>query len=63
MAICEWLRCVGSCQGVGEVPSRSPRGHLKVLGDKLKKADWQNVQEGVDVKMAKAGGSSTSSAR
>ncbi len=32
----------------------APRGHLKVLGDKLKKADWQNVQEGVDVKMAKA---------
>ena len=32
----------------------APRGHLKVLGDKLKKSDWQNVQEGVDVKMAKA---------
>ncbi len=32
----------------------APRGHLKALGDKLKKADWQNVQEGVDVKMAKA---------
>ena len=32
----------------------APRGHLKVLGDKLKQSDWQNVQEGVDVKMAKA---------
>ena len=32
----------------------APRGHLKVLGDKLKKTDWQNVQDGVDVKVAKA---------
>ena len=32
----------------------APRGHLKVLGDRLKRTDWQNVQEGVDVKMAKA---------
>jgi len=30
----------------------APRGHLKVLGDKLEKAEWQKVQEGISVKVA-----------
>ena len=32
----------------------APRGHLRVIGDKLEKAQWQKVQEGISVKVAKA---------
>lgn len=32
----------------------APRGLLKMLGDRLKKVEWRNVQDGVDVKMAEA---------
>ena len=32
----------------------APRGLLKMLGDRLKKVEWRNVQDGVGVKMAKA---------
>ena len=31
----------------------APRGHLKVLGDRLAKAEWQNVQDGISVKVAR----------
>ena len=31
----------------------TPRGHLKVLGDRLAKAEWQNVQDGISVKVAR----------
>ena len=31
----------------------APRGHLKVLGDRLAKAEWQNVQDGSSVKVAR----------
>lgn len=30
----------------------APRGHLKILGEKLDKAEWQQVQEGICVKVA-----------
>ena len=32
----------------------APRGHLRAIGDKLDKAQWQEVQEGISVKVAKA---------
>lgn len=32
----------------------APRGHLRVLGDRLGAAEWQKVQEGISVKVAKA---------
>lgn len=31
----------------------APRGHLSVIGDKLDKAEWQKVQDGISVKVAK----------
>ena len=30
----------------------APRGHLKILGDALDKAQWQTVQDGIQVKVA-----------
>ena len=32
----------------------APRGHLRVIGDKLDKAEWQTVQDGIAVKVARA---------
>ena len=34
----------------------APRGHLKVLGDKLDKAEWEDVQPGIRVKTARGEG-------
>ena len=34
----------------------APRGHLKILGKKLDEAQWEEVQEGIDVKTAQADG-------
>lgn len=32
----------------------APRGHIRAIGDKLEKAQWQKVQEGISVKVAEA---------
>ena len=32
----------------------APRGHLKIIGDRLGSAPWENVQEGIHVKVARA---------
>jgi len=32
----------------------APRGHLRVIGDRLDAAEWQKVQDGISVKVAKA---------
>ena len=34
----------------------APRGHLKILGDRLDKAEWQEVQDGIRVKSVRLAG-------